>query len=98
MEGTLDPLGVPSDSMEDFDPEALATILNEQYLGGGGSIGGGPGGGGPGGGGSIEEESRRIGGLVEKVPAKVDQVLVSSSIREASILSNLPTMGRPPHD
>jgi HEAT repeat protein len=52
MEGTLDPLGVPSDSMEDFDPEALATILNEQYLGGGGSIGGGPGGGGPGGGGS----------------------------------------------
>jgi HEAT repeat protein len=39
MEGTLDPLGVPSDGMEDFDPEALATILNEQYEGGGGSIG-----------------------------------------------------------
>ena len=57
MEGTLDPLGVPSDSMEDFDPEALATILNEQYLGGGGSIGGGPGGGGPGGGGPGEGES-----------------------------------------
>ena len=56
MEGTLDPLGVPSDSMEDFDPEALATILNEQYLGGGGSFGGGPGGGGTGGGGSIEED------------------------------------------
>jgi HEAT repeat protein len=47
MEGTLDPLGVPSDGMEDFDPEALAKILNEQYVGGGGSIGGGPGGGGP---------------------------------------------------
>ena len=60
MEGTLDPLGVPSDSMEDFDPEALATILNEQYLGGGGSIGGGPGGGGPGGGGSGEEESQEV--------------------------------------
>jgi len=57
MEGTLDPLGVPSDSMEDFDPEALATILNEQYLGGGGSIGGGPGGGGPGGGGPGGGES-----------------------------------------
>lgn len=57
MEGTLDPLGVPSDSMEDFDPEALATILNEQYLGGGGSIGEGPGGGGPGGGGPGEGES-----------------------------------------
>lgn len=57
MEGTLDPLGVPSDSMVDFDPETLATILNEQYLGGGGSIGGGPGGGGPGGGGPGGGES-----------------------------------------
>jgi len=57
MEGTLDPLGVPLDSMEDFDPEALATILNEQYLGGGGSIGGGPGDGGPGGGGPGGGES-----------------------------------------
>ena len=58
MEGTLDPLGVPSDGMEDFDPEALAMILNEQYVGRGGSGGGGsieegPGGGKPGGGGLI---------------------------------------------
>jgi HEAT repeat protein len=60
MEGTLDPLGVPLDSMEDFDPEALATILNEQYLGGGGSIGGGPGDGEPGGGGPGGGESVRL--------------------------------------
>jgi HEAT repeat protein len=64
MEGTLDPLGVPSDSMENFDPEALATILNEQYLGGGGLIGGGPGGGGPGGGepGGGESVGLAVGG------------------------------------
>ena len=40
MEGTLDPLGIPLDGMEDIEPEALAKILNDQYMSEGGIING----------------------------------------------------------
>jgi HEAT repeat protein len=43
MNGTLDPQGVSLNGMEDYDPEALATILNEHYEGGGSSGAGGNG-------------------------------------------------------
>jgi len=45
MDGALDPLGVPSNGWEDIDPEALATILNEQFARGGGTPVRQPGGG-----------------------------------------------------
>ena len=45
MDGALDPLGVPSNGWEDIDPEALATILNEQFARGGGAPVRQPGGG-----------------------------------------------------
>jgi len=105
MEGTLDPLGVPMDVMDDMDPEALATILNEQYLRGAGLAGEGPAGEEPvrqGTGGVPVEMSwvqMRLAGwiLAKKAPAmgtqaRVDQDLVSFWNPEASISPNLPMM------
>jgi HEAT repeat protein len=43
IDGTLDPQGIPLDGMEGYDPEALATLLNEHYAGGGSSSGRGSG-------------------------------------------------------
>lgn len=47
IEGALDPHGKALDGAEDVDPEALARILNEQYMADGGTGNGGLGEGGP---------------------------------------------------